>query len=210
MSSSREDGHVQSDGQQLVVRPCARRTYSPGRELGVAVWVFASLLYSLRFHGMARVSVVVLGVAVAVSGIGLMSLSRRRTKLTVVRDDLVFSGIFGSRVLLAEGSRGRVVNVDVAWGNASGRRSRLWLLVNATGRTAIGLNRDMWGDAQLENLRKFLGLPLEVDDTARRPSELKQIYPGSIAWWAIHPAIAASLVIVVVAFLVLGFEGLIF
>jgi hypothetical protein len=121
----------------------------------------------------------------------------------MISGSLVFSGIFGSRVLLAPNSRGRVVNVEVAWGKASGRRSRLWLLINETGRAAIGLNRDMWGYDQLESLREDLGLPLAVDDTARRPAELRRVYPGSIAWWAAHPAIATTLLIVVVAVLVL-------
>jgi hypothetical protein len=65
------------------------------------------------------------------------------------------------------------------------------------------LNRDMWGYDQLESLREDLGLPLAVDDTARRPAELRRVYPGSIAWWAAHPAIATTLLIVVVAVLVL-------
>jgi hypothetical protein len=177
-SGSREDDDLETCCQQLVVRPSQRRTYRPARHLGVAAWVLASLLYSLRFHGIGRVSVLVVGVAIAISVIGVMGVSRRRTRLTMVGDDLVLSGIFGSRVLLARGGRGRVVNVDVVWGNASGRRSRLWLLVNAMGRTTIGLNRDVWDDAQLEDLRKGLGLPLEVDDTARRPAELRQIYRG--------------------------------
>jgi hypothetical protein len=133
----------------------------------------------------------------------LMSLSRRQTKLTMLNGALVFSGIFGSRMLLTQNSRGRVVNVEVAWGKTSGRRSRLWLLMNEKGRTAIGLNRDMWGYEQLESLRQDLGLPLVVDDTARRPAELRRVYPGSIPWWAAHPAVATSLVIVVVAVLVL-------
>ncbi len=192
-----------NDAQEVVVRPSQRGTYSRGRGVSAAAWVLASLLYSLRFHGSSRVVVVALGVAIAAGAIGLMSLSRRQTKLTMLNGALVFSGIFGSRMLLTQNSRGRVVNVEVAWGKTSGRRSRLWLLMNEKGRTAIGLNRDMWGYEQLESLRQDLGLPLAVDDTARRPAELRRVYPGSIPWWAAHPAVATSLVIVVVAVLVL-------
>jgi hypothetical protein len=185
------------------VRPSQRSTYSRGRGASAAAWVLASLLYSLRFHGSSRVVVVALGVAIAASVIGLMSLSRRQAKLTMLNGALVFSGIFGSRMLLTENSRGQVVNVEVAWGKASGRRSQLWLLMNEKGRTAIGLNRAIWGYEQLENVREHLGLPLAVDDTARRPAELRRMYPGSVPWWAAHPAVATSLMIVVVAVLVL-------
>lgn len=208
-SNGREDGDASNGRRQLVVRPSQRRTYSRSQEGGAAAWVLASLLYSLRFHGFSRVIVLFVGVAIAVSVIGLMSLSRKRTKLTMVRDILIYSGICRSRVLLAKGSRGRVVNVEVVWSNTSSRRSRLWLLMNTTGRTVVGLNRDMWGDAQLESLREGLGLPLEVDGTARRPAELRRVYPGSIAWWMVHPALATVLLIVVVVVLVLGFERLI-
>jgi hypothetical protein len=207
-NSSRVRGGAAKDCQQLVVRPCQRLRYSRSQRVGAAAWMLASLLYSFRFNGLSRVIVIAAGVAIAVGLIGVMSLSRRRTKLTMVSRQLILSGLLRDRVLLAGDGRGRVVNVEVAWGNTSGRRSRLWLLMNATGQTAVGLNRDTWNDGQLENLRESLGLPLEVDDTPKRPAELRKVYPGSIAWWAVHPAVAASLAIIIVAVLAIALQHL--
>jgi hypothetical protein len=170
--------------------------------------MLASLLYSLRFHGSFRIAVVGVGVALAVGVVGLLSLSRRRTKLTMIGGQLIFSGLFRDRVLLAGGSPGRVVDVQVNWGKASGRRSRLWLLINAAGRTAVGLNRETWDDGQLEGLRESLGLPIEIVETPKRPAELRKAYPGTLPWWVAHPSVATLIGIVTLTALVLAFQRL--
>jgi hypothetical protein len=207
-------GRVQEDTakdhQQLVVRPSQRVRYGRSQSVGAAAWILASLLYSFRFNGSTRVVVIAAGVIVAVCLIGVMNLSLRRTKLTMVDGQLILSGLLRDHVLLVGEGRGRVVNVEVVWGNTAGRRSRLWLLMDPTGQTAVGLNRDTWNDGQLESLRESLGLPLDVDDTPKRPGELRNAYPGSIAWWAVHPTVTFSLVIIVVAVLVLALQDLTF
>jgi hypothetical protein len=192
----------------VVVRPRQRRWNSPGQTAGAAGWMLASLLYSLRFHGSFRIAVVGVGVALAVGVVGLLSLSRRRTKLTMIGGQLIFSGLFRDRVLLAGGSPGRVVDVQVNWGKASGRRSRLWLLINAAGRTAVGLNRETWDDGQLEGLRESLGLPIEIVETPKRPAELRKAYPGTLPWWVAHPSVATLIGIVTLTALVLAFQRL--
>jgi len=201
-----------SDGRQvaaagnsppLVVRPRQELQNKRGLSVGAVGWILASLLYSFRFHGSSRVVVVCMGVALAVIVVGLLTLSRRRVKLTLIDGGLVFSGLLRDRVLFTKGSVGRVAHVEVEWGKTSGRQSRLWLLINATGKTAVGLNRELWDGAQLENVRESLGLPIEVADTPRRPAELRKAFPGSIPWWAAHPAMASSLAIVIIAVLVL-------
>ena len=143
-----------------------------------------------------------MGVALAVTVVGLLTLSRRRIKLTLIDGGLIFSGLLRDRVLFTKGSVGRVAHVEVDWGKASGRQSRLWLLIDATGKTAVGLNRELWDGAQLENVREGLGLPIEVVDTPKRPAELRKAFPGSIPWWGAHPAMS-SLAIVIIAALVL-------
>jgi hypothetical protein len=191
---------------QLVVRPSRGLRLSGGTSVGAAAWILASALYALRFHGSSRLIVISVGIAIVVSVIGAMSLSRRRTKLMLNCGQLVFSSILRDHLLLAADGRGRVVNVEVYWGTASSRRSRLWLLINATGRTMVGLNRDTWDERQLESLRERLELPLKVESTPMRPAELRKSYPGSVAWWAVHPGIAALLAIIVVVALVLGLQ----
>jgi hypothetical protein len=70
------------------------------------------------------------------------------------------------------------------------------------------LNREAWDEVQLESLRETLKLPLEIDDTPRRPAELRSEYPGSIAWWAAHPSIATVLVVMIMTALVLTLQHL--
>lgn len=62
-------------------------------------------------------------------------------------------------MLLNAGAGGRVVRVEHAWGGASGRRWRLWLVTNAAEQTTLGLNRSVWDESQLEPLREELNLP---------------------------------------------------
>jgi hypothetical protein len=195
------------DGPGLVARPSGSGR-SLGQAGGAVAWILASLLYSLRFDGLTRVVVVGVGVAVAVGVVGFLYLARRRMKLALVGRRLVFSGLMHDRVVLDGDHAGRVVDVEVAWGGASRRRSRLWLLVTAAGRVAVGLNRATWDGEQLENIRQSLGLPLEVIDTPKCPADVRTAYPGSVPWWAVRPVVAALVVIVAVAVLVLAGQAL--
>jgi hypothetical protein len=172
--------------------------------------VLASLFYSLRFHGWAHVIVVGVGVALAVGLVGLINLSLRRTKLTMVGEQLIFTGLLRERVVLHAGCAGRVVKVDVDWGKASARRSRFWLLINAAGRAAVSLNLNAWEDGQLEGLRESLGLPMETVEPAKRPAELRQAYPGTIPWWGAHPSVATVLAIFALTAVVLALQQLVF
>jgi hypothetical protein len=154
------------------------------------------------------VVVVGVGVAVAVGVVGFLYVARRRMKLALVGQRLVFSGLMHDRMVLDEDHTGRVVDIEVAWGGASGRRSRLWLLVTAAGRVAVGLNRATWDGEQLENIRQSLGLPLEVIDMPKRPADVRATYPGSLPWWAVRPIVATLVAIVVIAVLVLVGQAL--
>lgn len=187
----------------MVVRPRQIQAHSGGQRLGAAVaWLAASALYSLRFDGFTRLVVVCLALAVGACVFGAMALARRRTAIADVDGRLVFSGLFGDVVLPSATPGTRVVRTEVIWGGASGRHSRLWLLVRPTGRVARGLNLAVWDAHELEALRERLGLNLEVDDFAKRPAELRKAWPGSIPWWAAHPLVAAVLAVVVVSALV--------
>jgi hypothetical protein len=166
------------------------------------------LFYSLRFNGLARVVVVGTGVVVALGVIVLMNASRRRVKLTLIDDRLIFSGLLRDRVVFAKDQNGRIVDVEVVWGRSSGRRSRLRLFINRAGKTVVSLNRAIWDHGQLEDLRERLGLPTETVKRPQRPAELRNAYPGTIPWWAAHLSVATVFVIMVVAALVLTFEGL--
>jgi hypothetical protein len=129
------------------------------------------VLYSLRFHGLARVVVVALGIAIALGALGLLSLSRRQTRLALADGQLTFSGLLGDRVSIVSASTWWVAEVEVYWGNFSGRRSRLRCLVNAAGRAEISLNRAAWDAGQLESLRDGLAVPFEVVAAPKRPTD---------------------------------------
>jgi hypothetical protein len=190
----------------MVLRPIKDPRIGTGQSAGAAGWIVASVLYSLRFHGLARVVIVALGIAIALGAFGLLSLSRRRTKLALADRQLTFSGLLGDRVSIVNASTWRVAELEVFWGNISGRRSRLWCLVNAAGRAEVSLNRAAWDAGQLESLRESLGVPLEVAAAPKRPAEVRQTYPGTIPWWAAHPATATLLVVVVITVLVLALQ----
>lgn len=194
--------------QPFVLRP-RKRLIQAGSVGAVAGWMLASVFYSLRFHGGTRVIVIGAGAAVAVGLVGLTSLSLRRVKLTMIGGQLSFTSLLRDRVVLAADGTGQVVKVEVDWGKASGRRSPLWLLINAAGRTVVVLNRHVWDDAQLEGLRDRLGLPIAVVETPKRPAELRKTYPGTIRWWMAHPVVATVLAIVTIAGLVLVLERLV-
>ena len=207
-NSSRGDIAVAKDFQQLVVRPTRRLQRNSGGTIGIAAWILTSFFYSLQFHGWTRVVVVGASVAVAVGVIGLISLSYQRTKLTMIGRRLIFTRPLHDRIVLVGDSTARVVDVEVVWRNASGRRSRLWLLIDSAGRTAVGLTRKTWDDRQLEGIRESLGLPIEIVETPQRPAELRKAYPGTIPWWAAHSSIATALAIVILTALVLMLQHL--
>jgi hypothetical protein len=193
----------------LVVRPRRRpRDSYAGRTAAAAFPLLAAALYSLQFEGWIRVVVVCIGISLAGVIIGAISLSYRRTKLTLVGGQVIFTGLWRDRVVLPKGQAGRVVDVDVAWRDPSGRRSRLWLIVNGRGRTAIGLNRDAWDGGELERVRESLGLPIEVVEAPKRPAEVRRAYPGIIPWWAAHTTVATVLAIFALSALVLALERL--
>jgi hypothetical protein len=192
--------------QRLVLQPSRRPWNSQRVDAGIATsWLLAGLLYSLRFHGAARAIVAITAVLLGIGTVGLMYFSRRRVKLTVIGDRLIFSGLLRDRVVL-EGHAGRIVDVEVIWGKPSGRRSRLRLFINQAGRTAVSLNKEIWDAAELEDLRARLGLPIETVARPQCPAELRKAYPGTIPWWAAHPSIATVLAIVVIVVLVLVSE----
>jgi hypothetical protein len=207
-----ESGHsTEADNcaEPLVLRPGERIWNSQGARVGVAAgWLLAGLLYSLRFHGSTQVIVLGAGVVVAIGAIGLMGLSRRRVKLTIVGGRVIFSGLLRDRVVLAGDHSGRIVDVEVVWPMSSGRRSRLRLFITQAGRTAVSLNREVWDSGQLEELREQLGLPVETVEQAQRPTEMRKNYPGTIPWWAAHPSVATVLVIVALTALVLVLQRL--
>lgn len=209
MSGGSDSASAGTSNEELVVRPRKTLRSSQGGSVSAAVgWIVVSVLYSLRFHGWGRVSIVAAGVCLAAGAIGLINLAHRRMKLTVVDGRLVFKGLLRDRVALARGSTGRVVDVEVAWGKASHRRSRLWLLINEAGQTEVGLNRETWDRAQLEGLRERLGLPIEIVDAPQRPAEVRKAYPGTLPWWVAHPSMAALLAIVTLTAVVLAVQGL--
>ena len=72
---------------------------------------------------------------------------------------VVLSGLIRDRVVLDGDQAGRVVDVEVSWGGATRRRSRLWLLLDSTDHSAVGLNRAAWNAAELETVRRRLDLP---------------------------------------------------
>jgi hypothetical protein len=201
-------GPVGKGLEPLVVRPLQVRPTRQGQLVGVAGWVLASVFYSLRFHGVTRLAVLSVAVAMAVGIVAWMHLSRRRMRLALYGGQLVVSGPIRDRVALTEGHQGRVVHVEIAWRHTPNRRSRLWLLLNESGGTEVGLNRDAWDNRQLEHIRESLGLPIEVVETPRRPSELRNDYPRSVPWWAVHPAVATSLTIVIIATLAVALQRL--
>jgi hypothetical protein len=182
---------------EVVARPLPRTRISGGQAAAAVGWLVAALLFSLRFDGDARLVVLALAVGLAGGWVGWVALSRRRLRLTLTGERLVFSGVLRDRPLVAVEQPRRVVDVEVRWGAASSRKTRLWLLVNASGRTALGLNRDAWDERELEGLRDLLGLPLETVETPMRPNEIRRAYPGSVPWWGAHPALATVLLIVV-------------
>jgi hypothetical protein len=162
----------------------------------------AGLLYSLRFHGSARLAVIAVAIAAALSFIGLLSLSRRRTKLALEDGGLIVSGMLRKKRLIGDNAAGEIIDVEVTWGNGSGRRSRLWLFVGRTGRTLVSLNRRAWDDAQLERLRQSVDLPIKVINDPKTPRELRHTYPHSIPWWGAHPVVAVTGAIVAIAIVI--------
>jgi multidrug efflux pump subunit AcrA (membrane-fusion protein) len=153
------------------------------------------------------VGVVGAGVALALALVGCFSLSLRRTRLTVVGGQLVFTGFLRKRVVLTGTATGRVVKIDVDWGRASGRRSRLWLLVNSAGAAALCLNRSAWDDRDLEALRARLALPIETVEPAQRPAELRKVYPGAISWWGAHPVAVGLFAVAIIAAVMFAVGG---
>jgi hypothetical protein len=65
---------------------------------------------------------------------------------------LSFRGLLRERAIRAS----RVVELEVDWGRPSGRVSPLWLLIEESGRATLALNRKVWDERRLEELRSSL------------------------------------------------------
>lgn len=194
----------------MVVLPIRSPPTTRGEISGAVGWAFAAALYSLRFHGLTRWAVVSGAVAIAIGVAVWMRVSRHRMRLTLCGRQLSVSGPLRDRVALKDGREGRVVHVELVWRLAPARRSRLWLLLNESGDTALGLNRDAWDGQELEHIRERLDFPIDVVETPKRPSELRQDYPHSLPWWAVHPAVATSLAIATIVALAVVLQRLAF
>lgn len=208
MSDDTCEGPAGEDPQSLVVRPRQSLSTSPGQLVGATGWLVASIFYSLRFHGLTRLVVIGVATAIAIGIIVWIQLSRRRMQLMLRGGQLIVSGPLRNRVALTEGRQGCVVHVDLTWRHAPSRCSPLWLLLDDSGSTVVGLNRDVWDETQLECLRERLSLPMKVVSTPKRPSELRHDYPRSVPWWTVHPVAITSLAIVTIATLVVVLQHL--
>jgi len=153
---------------------------------------------------MTRAIVIGVGLTAVAGLFAAFSISRRRTKLTLVDGVLTFTGLVGERVLCPA----RIVTVEVAWGGPSRRRSRLWLLLNTDGHAVASLNRDAWDRPQLEGLERRLDLPTKDIPAPQSPAELREACPGVIPWWGAHPYRATLLAIFLICAVTLAVERL--
>lgn len=188
----------------LVIRPQVRGQALGGSVIAAGGWLAASAAYLLKFHGFVLAILAIVDVLVLVGTIVLFRRSAQRTKLALVDGTLVFSSAFRDRVVFAASRPGRVIEIEVDWGWLSGRRSRLWLLTDADGRTEVNLNRPAWDRTELEDLRQRLGLPLEVVERPLRLTEARRAFPRTIAWWAVHPLLTTYGFIAVIVVAILG------
>jgi hypothetical protein len=180
-----------------------RRGVQAGGVGAAATWILAAFLYSLRLQGRARFIVFAAAIVLAVAFIVAISVSRRRTALTLVGGRLSCNGLLGERVILETDRADRVVKLNVDWSRVSGRVSSLWLLIDDSERAAISLNRNVWDERQLEKLREGLGLRIEAVETPERPAQARSLYPGCVPWWAAHPSVTTLLAILMAAALIL-------
>jgi hypothetical protein len=175
---------------ELILRPNAWwRPSRAGNLAAAAGYLLASGFFLLRFHGSTRETLGVIDVVV----LGLLVAGLRRSfnhgQLTLEDDRVIFSGALRTRALIGQSAPTRVIDAEVDWGRTSGRRSRLWMLVNRAGRAELALNRDAWDGAELERLRERLGIPLEVAEKPLRPTDMRREWPGAIPWPAAHPVL---------------------
>lgn len=174
----------------LLLRPRQAAGNGRGSGIGLGLWLLVTVLFSLRFQGVARVIVVCVAIIAALGVIGMVRLSRARTKLVANGEKLIFYGLVRHRALQVRDAR--AVDVRVVWRSVAGRESRLWLLVNAKGHVTVRLNRDAWDASQLEELREKLGIAREVVNTPMSPIAIRRGYRGSIPWWGAHPMLSMA------------------
>lgn len=195
---------------ELVLRPQTwRRSSANGRIFAAAGgWLVLSVAFLLKVSSSARIIFVCVDVAVLLAAAIIVRRSTRETKLVLANGQLVFSSWLRDRILFSHAAPGGVAEIEVDWGWVANRRSRLWLLLDARGRTELGLNRDVWDPTQLEELRARLRLQREVTTEPQRPAAARKAYPGVIPFWGAHAAWTSWTLVLLMVLVVLGVRGL--
>jgi hypothetical protein len=186
----------------LVIHP-GRPSRKPGAILSAAGWCVFSLVFLLRFHGLALILMALIDVAVVVGTLAISRRSYARSQLTLAHGRLMWSGAIRDRVVFDKSRPGRVVEAEVRWFKTSDRRTRVWLLVDAEGRAEVNLNVSAWDHAQLENLRQRLGVPRELISDTLSGKELRARRPASVPWAVLHPIAMTYLLIAAIVVAVL-------
>ena len=186
-----------STRDEIELRP-RRRTNRPWAAM--LAWGAALAIGVLRSDGLTRAFI-------AVSVLVMVALTHRyvrRAALTLRDGVLSYTGLFRRRIVARPGVSVRAVTAEVLW-SQSGPAQR-WLLLDAGGATALGLDLTAWKADELSALCERAGIPQQSDPTRRRPAELRRAYPGGLPWVLAHPFIG-GLVLIVVATIVVVLLG---
>ena len=144
-----------------------------------AFWLFSAVMYFAALRGSARwIAATLTGVVIIGMAWGLLP-TYRRSSLSFDGDELVQTSMFRSRRLMRVGAGGSVVEVTI---RVSATRSfPAWILVdeNECAR-GVALNRDAWGQSNLDAIRQRLGIPIRRVDGAISAKRARQQWPGSM------------------------------
>ena len=175
---------------EIEVRPRRRASRS---WIAIAAWGGAVALGVLSADGQTRGITAVAGALTALVTWALVHRWRRRSVLALRDQVLSYTGVFRSRTVVRLPGSVRAVTAQVTW--SSGALTQRWLLVDASGAVALGLDLTAWETDDLSAVCERAGIPQVHDPTRRRPAELRRAYPGGLPWVVAHPFVLCFLLI---------------
>lgn len=180
--------------EDFVIKPARVARPDPARLGAGFAWLLVAVVFGFRFAGVTRLIVVGVDVVLGAATLWVLTKARKDSSLCWRDGLLTYRGLCSEKRLRVDRSW-RVEMVDLAGGQSTGMLSRMWLLLDATGRARLALNPAAWNLSDLDAIAAMLAIEVEVAPRAKRLAQIREDYPGALPTWAAYPILTGSAVV---------------
>jgi hypothetical protein len=161
----------------LTIKPAPVTRPDPARLGAGFAWLLVAVVFAIRFTGATRI--IVIGIDLVMGGATFWVLTKARRESSISWRNGVDLGW-------------RVEMVGLASGQSAGTFTRMWLLLDPSGRAQLALNPAAWDPSDLDALAATLALQVDVAPKSKRLAQVRKDYPGALPAWAAHPILTGA------------------